>query len=175
MKAYIVQKGQHRFRSSRFDMPRIWKDPRVISYRVWFSPSCAYTLPGREGEDWNKGGGVSFDLFTNHTDSVMWSWRYNPATDLMELGLYCHVDGKVVRAKPHGTEVLATVPRGHEIEIRLTIGRNLKAYGMEVGDSGAIIPYTHDKRTARTINAWFGGNLPAPHDMSVHIERKRIG
>ena len=175
-RAYFVQKGKHRFTSGPFDVPRIRRKLRGVDWEVSFSPACRYALPGADQDDWNKGGGVSFDLFTNHTDSVMWSWRYNPVTDNIELGMYCHVDGKRVIVKAHKSEAMQTVKIGEAVRIRLTIARNLKAYGMEFNTAtnaaGASVPFTHSKKTARTIGAWFGGNNPAPHTMNIYILRK---
>jgi hypothetical protein len=175
-RAYFVQKGKRRFTSGPFDVPRIRRNLRTVEWEVLFSPACRYALPGADQDDWNKGGGVSFDLFTNHTDSVMWSWRYNPVTDLIELGMYCHVDGKRVIVKAHSSEVIQAVKIGDTVLIRLTIGRTVKSYSMDFNTStnaaGAMVPYSHDKKTARTIGAWFGGNHSAPHTMNIYILRK---
>lgn len=184
MNKYAVKKGRHVFKLAGWIpvMPRIIKRPTLISWIICFGDGCDYLLPGADQQDWNKGGGISFDLLTNHIDSIMWAWRYNPALELVEMSMYAHVDGLrwVARneLRPSEGEVLNRVAIGENARISLKIDWDECNYDMNIQVVGedesypGIIPFTHDKHTGRTIGAWFGGNNPAPNKMSIYIERK---
>lgn len=184
MKRYTVKKGRHGFRLLGVFpiIPKIIKRPILASWLVTFGEGCDYLLPGADQQDWNKGGGVSFDLLTNHIDSVMWAWRYNPALELVELAMYAHVDGLrwVARneLRPSEGEILNRIAIGETARISLKVDYEEGNYDMNiqvVGDNESypgIIPFTHEKEIARTIGVWFGGNNPAPNKMDLFIERK---
>ena len=175
MKTYTCQKGKHRFTSGPLGVPCLGRVRRA-SWEVAFSPSCRYNLPGADQDDWNKGGGVSFDLLTNHTDSVMWAWRYNPGTDKIELGLYCHVDGRrEIAIDVRGRQALLSVAIGEIVTVELEVEDSAYAMRFDCLSSETVtaaIPFTHRKKTIRTINPWFGGNNPAPHTMNLYLHRK---
>lgn len=112
----------------------------------------------------------------------MWAWRYNPAVELVELAMYAHVDGSrwIARNEIHPSEgeVLNRIAIGETARISLKVDYEEGNYDMNiqvVGDNESypgIIPFTHEKETARTIGAWFGGNQAAPNKMHIFIKRK---
>lgn len=183
---YTCYPGRNAFQlyGRAFEVPCITRDSRRLAYTVRFDESCTYTLPGVDQRDWNKGGGLSFDLFTNNTDSAMWAWRWSPDRDKMQLTAYAHVEGKRVIAKtiqgPDQTdgEVLAEVEIGQNVDISIDIDRISGRYNylFSTGDARAYtwLPFEHKKRTGRTIGLWFGGNRKAPQKISVFLKRSVI-
>lgn len=65
----IIKKGNHGI------FPRIDKiginSLREFTFTMSFDTSCYYDLGDNDNLDWNKGLGVSWNLLTNHKDSVM--------------------------------------------------------------------------------------------------------
>ena len=103
MDQYTIFKGKHaaQIYGMATPAPVIRRGVKNVAWTVCFDKNCAYTLPGADQRDWNKGGGLSFasallskEMLSNHVDSAMWGWRYNPLTGLIELTAYCHIDGK---------------------------------------------------------------------------------
>lgn len=183
---YIWHPDTHATMGIRF--PKLRINPSAARWRVVFEKGCDYVMrdPSRpdglheDQWDWNKGCGFSYDLLTNHKDSVMWSWRYNPLTQLIEVGLYAHVDGKALKfGKP-----LASVAIGDAVEINLSVNYEGKYYFMEfIAYRGTQIAelmeatrenrvdFTHKKCLVREINPWFGGQQKAPQRMSIQVDR----
>jgi len=194
MKRYTVRKNKHRFKLWGWlpILPVLKNNLERVSWRVRFEDNCAYTLPGADQYDWNKGGGVSFDRWTNHTDAAMWGWRYNPETGNVELTAYCHIDGNrpflystLYSQKHEGVkgEVCLECKPGDTVRIVLGIDRAIiegrRAFHYDfafmVEGSGESWPvgvgFNHTKTRTRTIGLWFGGNRKAPHRMDIFIKR----
>jgi hypothetical protein len=198
MTRYTVQKGGHVFRLWGVvpALPRIRHGVETMTWLVRFDPNCAYSLPGEEWKDWNKGGGVSFDLFDNHVDSTMWAWRYNPVTGMVQLTAYSHVDGERPRIKNSmysqrfpmeaDGEVAFATEFGFTTRISLQIDREESRYDwsfMAVGAASAwpaSQEFDHNRQWSRDIGGWFGGKndktgkqTVAPHRMDIGIEKRQ--
>lgn len=179
MKRYTVPKGKHAFLLNGWlpVIPMITRDTTQVAWQVRFDTS--YYLPFPDSWDWNKGGGLSYDLHTNHTDSAMWGWRYNDG--MFELCVYCHVEGKRIVAtngKPGvvgDAEVMLRAIAGQEVLITMRVDRVNKRYRFAFSQGRNVtecwVPFEHSKRLSRTIGPWFGGNRAAPEDVTLYIGR----
>jgi len=188
MTKYTVLKGKHPFRLGGVlpPVPSVRMDRERIGWRVRFAENCAYSLIGLDQGDWNKGGGISFDLLTNHQNAAMWGWRYNPLTGLIEMTAYCHIDGKRPFLKGSsysqghpgvGGEVCLEVELGMTAEVILRMDKGEKRYDFYFsilnGKQWPVgVGHNHNKRVGRIINPWFGGNNAAPHRMDIFLDRK---
>lgn len=188
MERYTVPKNKHAFLlwGKLIPVPAIRKDVKNISWTVQFDQTCAYDLGMPDQRDWNKGGGLSFDMITNHEDAAMWGWRYNPAAKVIELTAYCHINGKrpilhkTMYSEKKGTdgEVCLECGFADTVRISMQVDRQESRYDFNfmVVDSGESWPvgvaFMHGKRWSRLIHAWFGGNRAAPHKMDIRVERK---
>lgn len=112
---------QHTFKTGKRTLTpceplQIWQPGKFngVEYTVRFDETIRYRLPGEQQWDWLKGGGVSLDLFTNHRNSAMWGFRYNPDTDKVELNAYAHIKGKNYYTKP-----LAEVAPGETFRVKI--------------------------------------------------------
>ena len=153
-----------------------YKKRKRFGIQFVFTDYAAYELPGVDQQDWNKLCGLSFCPFTNHQNSVMVSWRWNPEDDLFELGFYYHVRGKrVIRKDYNNQEVFMRVrPRG-TCFIRFDVDHlmgvvytNIIVGEEQITDSVEL----KTSRRSRVINTWFGGNRAAPVD--IYLLRKLI-
>jgi hypothetical protein len=192
---YFSIKNTHFF--FPFTFPWIYKKKKKIVYDVIFDESCRYIFGKGDQHDWNKGGGLSFDLFTNHKDSVRWVWRYQPATDRIELtsyvyrtnedssvekivGLNSNLDDKVSR------EATTTVSFGEKITIEIEISYDKKEYKIFfikdfISNNTTptnvftfnTVPFTHNKTISRNSGLYFGGNKKSPKKMKINIKKRK--
>lgn len=152
---------------------QIWQPGKFssIEYIVRFDETIRYKLPGEEQWDWLKGGGVSFDLFTNHRNSAMWGFRYNPDTDKVELNAYAHIKGKNYYTKP-----LAEVAPGETFRVKICPGEgDIWIVNIITSAKDVKIPWVIPIRAwfYRRIPAWFGGTLPAPQDVNMYLTAEK--
>lgn len=171
MKKYMFKKGKRLL--SPCEPLWLWQPGkfRSIEYTVQFGESIRYSLPDGEQLDWLKGGGISFDLLTNHRNSTMWGFRYNPDMDKVEINAYAHIGG--LRTY---TPWLAEVAPGETFTVKIYPGE---------GDIWITEIITASKTTKtqwvipnkafiyRRIWAWFGGTLPAPQDVNMFLEVRK--
>lgn len=151
--------------------------PYWYDYRVRKSLRLRHIIEKIGGEaappdnlDWWKLTGLSFDLWTNHRNSAMVSFRYNRAMEHVELGFYLHHDGDVIKPRHDGGEVFATVRPGQEFEthiellplsrVRLSIKTNtIHTYEKT---------YTIDtNKKTRVINPYACGTFPPTQDVII--------
>lgn len=171
MTTYTVKAGRH------FSFPRVikWKRaPSAVSWDVIFNEDCNYQHLKTNGnihedqKDWNKLCGVFYTLFSTHGESAMMGWRYDPATDLIELAPYYHISNGRDMFPSH-----LAVPRGELINVTIEVDYEEKQYHwiLQHGKRAAEhrMPFTHNKRTCSFINFYFGGNRTAPQTVSAQM------
>lgn len=155
-----VRKGKHAFKPTR---TRLNIKPRHLFVGAIFDQEATYTLNRGDQWDWNKGGGLSFNLLTNHRRSAMYAWRWNPETIRFEFTDYIHDGREIIK----GTQIFSARAgepvsiwiyfKSRAIFYRFTSGNETKSYFVPVKFSPGFI--------ARRIGAWFGGNRPAPRNL----------
>ena len=173
MKEYSVKKGRH------FSSPRVYKlrrDPQVIRWEIRFLDNCNYIIREADGEvsvdqkDWNKLCGVFFKVlsFNTRKESVMMGWRYNIERDEIELAPYYHINAGRDMFRP-----MMTVKREEIFRLELSIDREKMVYRWVMEKDGFSrqheMPFTHTSFTCGFINFYFGGNQPAPQEVSCRI------
>lgn len=179
LRIYTVKAGKHDFwppepRTPHFRQGFSW------TWEVVFDATCRYTLPGEDQGDFNKGGGVSFNLLSNNRNAVMWGWRYQPKNDMIQLCLYINKDGKK-QIGHDGDLVQLEIPIAERAKIQLTyLGGNTWAMGfywLDADDRIIDAELVHFTIKTPTIlyrlGLWFGGNRPAPNDMQVWVDLKK--
>lgn len=167
MKTYSIEKNSHR--SGYYFRPILGN--KSLAFNAFFNGNCKYDIGNPDQSDINKLIGLSFGY--HHTNSIRIGWRYNIATDKIELLPYIYLNGK----------------RLHEDKcpVILSISTEQTVYGMISHEDNhyKIILYTQDAGlTEYKINTgntfipkigyllfpYFGGNVKAPHEMSIDME-----
>lgn len=173
MKKYRVKKGKHTFK------PYVLDIRHNISTVVWdgmMGEGTDYTLPYPDSRDWNKGGGFSFDMLTNHEDSFMWGWRWNAEAQAHELCAYCHIGGvrKIAQngkeaPDPADREVMLRVPLGQKFRVLVEVRNGAYWFVFASGRAAnrCFVTHAHKKKWVRRVGPWFGGNRAAPNDMEL--------
>ena len=157
----IIKKGAH----APMRIPRLLIGPSMIGYRVTFTESCRYDI-GPEQADVNKLFGVGY-FPHHHKNSVRFGWRY--AHGLIEILSYWYLNGD--RYWDVITSVEIGKPYVYKIHIlrdwhTLTVSEGLndfKAKTLNVPVGGKNFGYL--------LSTYFGGNLTAPHDINIKLER----
>ena len=164
MATYTAKAGQHPFTPPvSFNVGRGWKR---IGWKCQFHASCVYDHAGPDQDDWNKLAGVSFHLFDNHRNSVMFGWRWNETLKVFDLNTYAHIAGERFMGGP-----ALAVPPGNVFYVWLEIdyAAGYVRLSFQTGDFTRVefVNFPEIPRWNREIGSWFGGNLPAPHEMKI--------
>lgn len=115
-----------------------------------------FDIPYPDDNDWQKGGGFSFNLFNNHEDSVMWVFRI--LNHKVQYSSYAHVDGVIIKEDHNVFEAVL----GEKVRIHIYINEEDRTYNLTFSGRGKKtithkIPFKHDKccNLMKTINPWF--------------------
>lgn len=160
-----VKAGKHDFKPNSFCVGK----NDTLRGTVMFWPSCRYELDMGDQADWNKVCGLSYDIFSNFRDTQMLGWRYNPETDKIELNHYCHIDRKRVMGP-----VLMSVNINQRVAFELSTDRENRTIRLDLSaqnkdSASSEYRYKSFGTLTRRLGAWFGGNRPAPHEMSFEL------
>lgn len=163
----IVKQGEH------YCHPKAWgiSWQRKHSWVVRFNDSAVYILPGEDQYDINKLVGVLFPMggWTKINGVNYWSrsavfgWRWWQGS--INIMAYIH-EGKTITKD----KLICTIDRNKDYVI--TLDFNLKnEYAFHVNENVLFYPKEHNHTMNCPKNLYFGGNLPAPQEISVTIKK----
>jgi len=176
-----VEEGKHAFKPKMFR----YTNAKILQYKYKFNETVNYNLGNDNQCDWNKGGGLSAHLFTNHKNSAMWSWRYDLNGDIL-IAPYFHINGETLWAKapcstlsPSKTDnslPYVRVKPNQEFTITFSIiTKNRVGITINVGGKDVYVEKEFPKASFkwwREIGPWFGGNEVAPQ--KIYLYRLRL-
>lgn len=176
LRIFTVKKGRHDFAPPEFRSMYRLSRLGSLDYEVIFDASCTYTIPGEDQGDFNKGGGLSFDLTSNTKNAAMWAWRHTPGVGI-ELSGYFHEAGQTYIGMPGELAAMVVQP-GDKVKIQVWRAFDTwKVTFVKLDAQGNGIDYAeHEKmfsryhKTGYRIGLWFGGNQPAPNEMQVWVD-----
>jgi hypothetical protein len=162
-KTYLIKTGEHYADQNVFSE----LETSILKFVVKFDSSAIYTTSLSENQyDINKLYGFSDNEANHHQYSarIGWGWSEN------ELRLYAYVynAGSVI------SKEITTVAPGTEIQCSIVVSAT--NYIFKVNNSTEVLP-----RAATTVKAkgyrlypYFGGDEPAPHDISIMIREENL-
>lgn len=175
---YKIKKGNHYAQPMRLG---IWFGAKEINRKVTFTDSCRYDLHSVDQGDTNKlfGAGKFWGVYRpagvkwwhlwdyEHNNSARFGWRYDTATDKIELSAYCYVD------KKRFIVPLGPVQIGAEYLLQIVLINNMQLF--RVYDSTGRLMYKQvfsfpASGMMYLTGLYFGGNQRAPHDIYVSIK-----
>lgn len=163
---YKIKKGSH-----RAFPPSLWlyHNKTEFIWKVKFNSSAVYDI-GDDQLDINKLCGIGY-FPSHHTDSARFGWRYRD--NKIELLTYCYDKGKNINLNSN-EKLVAKINLNVEYTLKLNIISD--TYYFEVWDDiqkigYAEVPKTHIKKWGYKLGLFFGGNQPAPHDITVSISK----
>lgn len=164
MKTYIIKSGKHYSEGLNFGLTL--KDQ--IRFVGIFDESCVYDHGNHENYDINKLYGFSTSIH-HHIQSARVGWRCLDGINI-QLLTYSY-DGWKNRLKE---KILGTVLPNQEFTCTITIGAEKFKYDFKtLGKSNSAEDPIRRKcwPFRYLLYPYFGGNIPAPHDMKINIQR----
>lgn len=162
---FRIQSGHHRALPLRFGL---WWHRNSFAWVVKFTDSCRYDLGNDDQFDTNKLIGIGY-LPGHHKDSARFGWRYNTVQGQIEIMAYCYVRGQRV------IESICFIEIGKEYHITLDVLANnycFRVYNSAGKQHGMrMIERYHNKHFKYRLGAFFGGNRPAPHKITIELKR----
>lgn len=167
-----VDQGSHKFKPYSFR----WTRKSILVYEYDFSPNVAYSLPTGQCS-WNKGGGLSASLWSNHVNSLMWAWRYDISGTLI-IAPYYHKDRKTKWANapctspntlgegdPNIPYLQINPTESFQVHFNRQSKTVVSMYIVTAGNESLFFEVDFPKANFnrwREIGMWFGGQHPSP-------------
>jgi len=156
-----IKKGRH----SYFHIPML-NFGSSVSKTFTFNSPIEHDLGYPDQLDWNKLFGVAF-IPTKHTNSYRIAWRYVPTTKQIELGAYYYQKGVLYKDLSLGFISTNTPYKGvisySNGTVTFSIYRdNVPFSSLSVQGKWQFIGWK--------LYPYFGGNKPAPIDISIKID-----
>lgn len=160
VREFTIRSGEH------YATPRLLETTKVkrIAFLATFDESARYALAdvSQQG-DINKLMGFSDCDAHHHKNSARFGWRwYN---EQLEIHAYCYVDGIRVH------KLVGTVDVGDENRYEITATPDAYEFFLN-GEKKVAIPRTQtcEEGSNYLLYPYFGGSVPAPHDVRIKIE-----
>lgn len=161
-----IHKGKHRPKWWWLRL-KLWRGKESLRYKVTFDFNCVYDLRNTDQNDINKLFGIGY--FPHHKDSARFGWRYDLGKKLFILSAYCYVHGQRFTqdvAQCSFQPVICEIVKFPDYyEFTVSQAENFHLLGRKT------IPYWHKKKWSYALGVFFGGNRPAPQDMSIKIHK----
>lgn len=140
---------------------------------VEFDITAKYDHAGTgDDEDVNKLFGFGYFKGGHHEDSVRFGWTWNNATGKVNLFAYCYVSGKRI--------MIQVCEAATYVKYLLSIEKKETWYSFSVHEAkngykicGSVdVPFAHKKTWSYRLGCFFGGQLTAPHDITIKLSKK---
>lgn len=157
---FIIPKGEHYCKNRR---PETLQTD-VLQFRAYFDSSAIYLFDDNGLQDSkNKLMGFSDCNVDHHENSARFAWQW--FDNKLEIYAYCYVNGQRVEKFLGVTEL-------NTADI-YTLTLTDKSYIFSFKDNQVTIPRGTACQEGIYMMLWpyFGGTLPAPHDVSIFIDR----
>lgn len=168
MKKYVIEEGDH-FSNHGFHIGLTFKNR--IRFKAKFDSSCVYDLKDKHGYDHNYDINKLFGFSTtynHHNQSGRVGWR---CLDNKTIQLVTYTYNNHHRLPE---SILGTVNVGDEFECSIEDIETDYIYTLKYNGETVVTrtPKQPDKVLFKYLLwPYFGGNNPAPHKMTIYIER----
>lgn len=157
---FTIASGEH------YATPRLLgsTEAKTLAFLATFDESARYTLSDASQQaDINKLMGFSDCSVPHHENSARFGWRW--LNEKLEIHAYCYVDSVRVH------EFVGTVDIGDENRYEISATSDAYEFSLN-GEKKAVIRRTQscDEGVNYLLYPYFGGTVPAPHDVRIKIE-----
>jgi len=157
---FLIRQGEH------YSTPRLMEtmDSGIIKFKATFDESARYTLddPSMQSNK-NKLMGFSDCSSLHHENSARFGWQW--FNEQLQIYAYCYVDS--VRVE----EFLQTIDINEENLYEITKTGEQYIFYINGDRKTAISRSGHcESGVSYVLYPYFGGSVPAPHDVRVRIE-----
>ena len=167
MKSYKIKKNSH---YSGFHF-RPFLCASTLSFNFTFNDSCKYDLHNIDQYDIHKLTGLSFGY--HHNNSIRLGWRYNTQTSQIDLYPYIYY--------------LSNKPKGYLVPVIASVNINEKVFGKIIRSKNSYRIMLYNKTeiiadysfeidsdiipdVGYILFPYFGGNMKAPHDITIQLD-----
>ena len=159
---YVIKQGQHQFKPNNFNLDFVVNDTEFKTWECLFGSTCSHDLPYPESLQVNKLAGYA--KIHHHLESLRLGYRWNKETQRMDLFPYYYYKGKRTIA----TLPITSVRLDKYFRVSMTIRPN--SYKLYVGKNSISTPSNFRTYIGYELGPYFGGKIPAPHDMTIQID-----
>lgn len=161
---YKIKKGHHN--NSNFTLPKLFLGRREHEIEVMFDQTCVYDLHDYNQHDINKLWGYSFGH--HHRNSFRIGWNYDLVHQMIKISAYWYNDLK------RGYHPISYIRINETGKIRV-VNDYKQGYiivtDMSNPNLSHTIPFDFPFfKIGYYLDVWFGGDMVAPHDMSVLLK-----
>jgi len=164
---FVIKRNRHNARPKGIRKLQLKKDfSRTLHFQIRFDSSVRYATSDPQNQwDWNKVMG--FTTYLIHKNSIRLGWRYDPTTDLVELGYYGYL------ARQRSSKQLAEIPIGEWADVELGMDDErmyVEVDGVRHEESGDMdLPSWLPIGTVALVTAYFGGDEKSPQSIRVEV------
>ena len=174
MKTIKFKKGEHL--SNQLTGIRL--ADAILRFEVMFTEDSKYILEGEDQLDWNKLYGMSYGFlplvksYMMHHNSSRFGCRYNPKINCYEVTPYYYING--VRHYPEN--VIGVLSLNKTYIFKITAWSDEVTYSVTDKETGkCVLCFESEEKVNKYYGfiapAYFGGNMPAPKDVSYLFKR----
>lgn len=156
---FVIPKGEHYATTRTVEMLQ----SNTLSFKATFDQTAVYYFTEKGFQDSkNKLLGFSDCNSLHHENSARFAWQW--FNDRLEIYAYCYVNGLRTEA------YIGTVDIGTENSYEITLSAEYYTFSLN-GEQTVSIQRgnTCDKGVYYMLWPYFGGTLPAPHDVHIAI------
>lgn len=164
---FTIHKGKHRSFPFIFGLhSKKWMERDVV-----FDSSAAYELNSEDQNDVNKLFGFGY-FNGHHQDSARFGWNYSAVAGRVRLYAYCYVNGERI------IKELCEVHIHKKVRCLINIYQYRYAFTVHDGYNNwhqlahVDVEFDHKRKWKYKLGCFFGGNNPAPHDITIKISKK---
>lgn len=163
---FTIKKGKHFSNQFLYKMYNFFNFKKKVEYIVKFPSSCIYELNKKDQMDINKLFGFSLGVL-HHQNSVRFGWNYLEGKIILHA--YCYEDGK------RNNSFITRIPLDQEFKLGIFVEENVYTFVVEnlkTNHKSKVKMYGKQKfKFGYNLWPYFGGNNPAPHDMSIELTK----
>jgi hypothetical protein len=181
MTTYSISAGKHYDNRLLSSFPRLGK--LDVTQHVRFHQNCAYQLPPYNQDDVNKLFGFQAGVKIwkdyqgqwdggNHWNSARFGWRWSLSAQKIQLLAYCYVRGIRNWDEQMRFPVVAQLSLDEVGECRIEVTPTHYVFHVTTATASTSLVVAHAGDLPRygvSHSLFFGGSLPAPHDMDVDM------
>lgn len=155
---YVIPRGEHYAAGNAYRTVRISK----LLFSALFDSSCLYRLATQDNAgDINKLYGFSDCHSAHHVNSARFGWRWYDGA--LQIFAYCYTNGA------RQTKLMGSIPVGKAATMSITIEPGQYLFELNGRRERMERNCTADYAEGYQLYPYFGGDEPAPHNITIRI------
>lgn len=183
MAKFTIPKG---FQISHI-LPKFYSNKPLLNFQFEFTSNCIYDLGITHNEAVNKLYGISFGLI--HNTTTIWGKLFKKHANSFRLGWNCSLQNRKIQLYAYyynngvrTSEYIADMDLNRQYSASIYFDRNDNKVMVDINSSDTLTSSFNSRSDYdfrfRNVPRWgmylyffFGGKLPAPHKMTVYVNK----